>query len=218
MPSKSKAQYKLMEIASYNTDFAESRGIKQDAAREWHNEDRKKRKEEPEWYAKLPEKAEPETKKEKRKKPKPKKEKKPKGKPSAESSYVSPTTLGWASTESIKEDYDTDDYSEGPESTLSHQGKTFLVDELIKKSRDLDVVDFDITKLQWEVKEDPVDPKEDRVEQADLAVPVLVTEYAPGKWVTMDGFHRLTKAFHKGDKTIKARIVSDKIVRTLASI
>lgn len=71
MPSKSKAQYKIMEIASYNKEFADARGMDQKAAQEWHNEDKKKRKEEPKWYDALPEKAE--------KKPpaKPKKEKKP---------------------------------------------------------------------------------------------------------------------------------------------
>jgi hypothetical protein len=68
MPSKSKAQYKLMQIASYNKDFAENRGIDMDAAKEWHAEDKKKEKEDPAWFNKLPEKAESETAKKKKKK------------------------------------------------------------------------------------------------------------------------------------------------------
>jgi hypothetical protein len=63
MPSKSKAQYKLFEIASYNKDFAEARHINQEQAREWHAEDKKKRKEDPKWYDNLPEKAEDDDKK-----------------------------------------------------------------------------------------------------------------------------------------------------------
>lgn len=57
MPSKSKAQYKLFEIASYNKEFAEKRGMDQEQAREWHKEDKAKRKDDPDWYDALPEKA-----------------------------------------------------------------------------------------------------------------------------------------------------------------
>lgn len=66
MPSKSKAQYKLFEIASYNKDFAEARHINQEQAREWHKEDKEKRKEDPKWYDNLPEKAEDDDKKDKK--------------------------------------------------------------------------------------------------------------------------------------------------------
>lgn len=54
MPSKSKAQYRMMQIASYNKDFADKRKIKQSAAVEWHEADKKKRAEDPEWFRNLP--------------------------------------------------------------------------------------------------------------------------------------------------------------------
>lgn len=76
MPSKSKAQYKLFEIASYNKDFAEARHINQEQAREWHAEDKKKRKEDPKWYENLPDKAEDDDKKDKKKDDKKKEDKK----------------------------------------------------------------------------------------------------------------------------------------------
>lgn len=58
MPSHSKSQYKFMEMCSYNKKLAEARNIDQEVAREWHAEDEKKKKEDPEWFENLPEKAE----------------------------------------------------------------------------------------------------------------------------------------------------------------
>jgi len=84
MPSKSKAQYKLFEIASYNKDFAEARHINQEQAREWHAEDKKKRKEDPKWYENLPEKAEDDDKKDKKEKKSDKKKDDKKGDESME--------------------------------------------------------------------------------------------------------------------------------------
>lgn len=41
MPSKSEAQKRFFAAAANNTDFAKKAGIKQDVAKEWHNEDKK---------------------------------------------------------------------------------------------------------------------------------------------------------------------------------
>lgn len=58
MPSKSKKQYDLMKIASYNKDFADKRGISQEAAREWHKADKDMEKEDKDFYKNLPDHAE----------------------------------------------------------------------------------------------------------------------------------------------------------------
>lgn len=58
MPSSSKSQYKLMQFAAINKEFAEKKGIKQETAKEWHAADVAKKKEDPEWYDNLPEKFE----------------------------------------------------------------------------------------------------------------------------------------------------------------
>lgn len=58
MPSSSKSQYKLMQFAAINKEFAEKKGIKQETAKEWHAADVAKKKEDPEWYENLPEKFE----------------------------------------------------------------------------------------------------------------------------------------------------------------
>lgn len=51
MPSKSKAQAKLMRAAAHNPQFASKVGIKQSVAKEWSSHDTKKS------VAKLPKKA-----------------------------------------------------------------------------------------------------------------------------------------------------------------
>ena len=83
MPSKSKAQYKLMQIAAYNADFAKKRGLDQAIAREFHAEDKKKEKEDPEWFKNLPEKADTDKAPDKRDKTYRKKGKKGKGRKKA---------------------------------------------------------------------------------------------------------------------------------------
>lgn len=91
MPSKSKAQHKLMQIAAYNKEFAEKRNIDQAMAREWLEEDKKKMKEDPHFLDNLPEKAEDDdddAKKDKKKKHKGKSE------PSTESSAIQ-KFFGW---------------------------------------------------------------------------------------------------------------------------
>jgi hypothetical protein len=63
MPSKSKKQYDLMKIASYNKEFAEKRHIDQDAAREWHKADKEMEKKDKDFYKNLPDHAEDKKKK-----------------------------------------------------------------------------------------------------------------------------------------------------------
>lgn len=98
-----------------------------------------------------------------------------------------------------------------------------------KKLRELDVpvVDFEIEKLLWNFdlplweKEGTDDwnltPREvinntegsrihrERVGEADLQFPILLTE-KNGKWLVIDGVHRLVKAFEANHKTIKVKI------------
>lgn len=57
-----------------------------------------------------------------------------------------------------------------------------------------------------------------RVNRADKSIRVIVTEYEPGKFVTMDGFHRVVKAIQGGDKTIPAVIVSKAMILQLPEV
>ncbi len=104
-----------------------------------------------------------------------------------------------------------------------------------KKLRELDVpvVDFKIEKLIWNFdlplwEKDGTDdwnltPRgvidnisgskihRERVMEADLQFPILLIE-KNGKWLVIDGVHRLVKAFEAGHQTIKAKIFTQKMV------
>ena len=58
MPSTSKSQYRFWRMCANNPEFAESRGISKETAKEWHDADKKKKKDDPEWYENLPDKVE----------------------------------------------------------------------------------------------------------------------------------------------------------------
>ncbi len=108
-------------------------------------------------------------------------------------------------------------YEEGPESTFSHQGVVYKVDDLLKVTRRLaPAKDFPLSELVWMV--DDTSYVKQRVQDADLKYPVLVTEYAPGKFVTLDGYHRVVKAVQAGHTTIKAVIVPEYLVKQLPSV
>ncbi len=101
-------------------------------------------------------------------------------------------------------------YREGPTSTFRHQGNTYLVDELLALTKHLKSVDFPLSKLAWMVEDLSIDDIT-RVKNADLSYPIIVNEYTPGKFVTLDGYHRVVKAIQKNLKYIKA-IVVDKTI------
>lgn len=47
-----------------------------------------------------------------------------------------------------------------------------------------------------------------RSEQSELSFPIIIAKGIDGKWsMILDGHHRLLKAFNKGEKMIKARVL-----------
>lgn len=109
----------------------------------------------------------------------------------------------------------SEEYSEGKGSTFTHQGKCFLVDDLLALAKSKSTIDFDLAKLQW-MTDQPSDA--DRVANANTNIPVIVIEYEPNKWVTLDGFHRVCKAIAGGSPTIAAKIVTERDLDTLKQI
>lgn len=107
-------------------------------------------------------------------------------------------------------------YTEGADSTFTHMGKTYGVDELLSLTSDLEVVQLSLDKLKWMV-EDDYDVK--RMRAADTSVPVLVYRLPNRNWVTLDGYHRVVKAIRLDKlKTISAKIVSDKLFQQLTAL
>lgn len=105
-------------------------------------------------------------------------------------------------------------YSEGDDSTFTHMGKTYSVDELLSLTRDLEVTQLSLDKLKWMVEED-YDVK--RMRAANTSVPILVYRLPNRNWVTLDGYHRVVKAIRLDKlKTISVKIVTDKLFQQLS--
>jgi ParB-like nuclease domain len=95
-------------------------------------------------------------------------------------------------------------YLEGPSSTVTHLGKTYLVDDLIQRSLSSPVVRLPVKDLAWVFSYDT--PRPERVLEADPSTPILVTK-AQGRLVVIDGLHRLKKAQSLGHTDIAARVL-----------
>ncbi|MNC45733.1 hypothetical protein D3C87_999780 [compost metagenome] len=104
-------------------------------------------------------------------------------------------------------------YSEGPDSTFTHMGKTYSVDRLLAVTRNAPIVDFPLDRVTWMIDDD-YDVK--RMRNADTSVAICVTQLPTGEWVTLDGYHRVIKAFYvEKRKTIPAKIVTEQLFKQL---
>lgn len=96
-------------------------------------------------------------------------------------------------------------YSEGPESTVTHEGQNYLVDDLLNMKGPIE--NIQISKLDWILDETTVD--QDRVGKADLSFPIVVMKTKKYGYVVLDGVHRLSLAKLMGNKTIKAKMINE---------
>lgn len=88
-------------------------------------------------------------------------------------------------------------YQEEKDSTVTHAGIEYSVNKLLADSEDSEVSDIEVSKLEWIIDGDkPVDSQGNtltRMKDADITKPILITKWK-GKWVVLDGIHRLLKA------------------------
>lgn len=92
-----------------------------------------------------------------------------------------------------------------PDSTFTHNGKTYDLNPILRKANALPVVSIPVSKLEWVLEHSTPDP--DRVSAADISVPVLVVDDPQFGHTAIDGLHRLTKAIDQGKSHIPARMV-----------
>lgn len=87
---------------------------------------------------------------------------------------------------------------------------------MLKVTKGLPTVDLPINKLLW-MLDGITELDEERVSKVDLNYPVIVQELARGKgrFVTLDGFHRVVRAASEGHMTIKAIVVNDALITKL---
>lgn len=110
-------------------------------------------------------------------------------------------------------------YKEGEDSTFTHFGKEYSVDELISLTAKKSVKSLEISRLEWVF--DYSTPDEERVEEADLYHPIIVTkDIVDGKelYIVLDGLHRLAKAKRLGKKYINCFIIPKDEIKNLREI
>lgn len=86
-------------------------------------------------------------------------------------------------------------YTEGQDSTVSHNGKEYRVDDLLKICKSKPTTDLPVKDLKWILQYTTVEPS--RVDSADITVPIIVLK-EKSRFVVLDGAHRLTKAVKEG--------------------
>lgn len=96
-------------------------------------------------------------------------------------------------------------YQEESDSTLTHEGRQYNLNQLLKDAHDRPTKRMKVSELAWVLDHTTVE--EERIDKADPSAPVLVTE-SDGKKVVIDGAHRLAKAKRQGKRTIPARLVT----------
>lgn len=98
-------------------------------------------------------------------------------------------------------------YQEEPGSSFTHAGKKYDLNKVLTLTRDRAVTSFPIAELEWVLKFSK--PESARVTASDPDVPVLIHRL-DGKYVVVDGLHRLVKAKREGRPTIKGKVVYDR--------
>lgn len=98
-------------------------------------------------------------------------------------------------------------YKEGSSSTATHNGKEYSLDVLFKRTHGRVPIDIKVSKLSWVLEYAEVD--EDRVNAADVNVPLLVYDDQKYGLTAIDGAHRLTKATRLHLDTVPAIILTD---------
>lgn len=98
-------------------------------------------------------------------------------------------------------------YQEEKGSNFTHDGKDYDLNKILKLVDKQDEIEVKVDDLEWEIEEELSADDDERVKNADLNAPILVTKWED-KLVTVDGYHRLIKAVRDGVKELPAKEVS----------
>ena len=105
------------------------------------------------------------------------------------------------------------EYREAGLGTFTHDDHRYNLNKLFKLTENIIVEDFTVDDLSWVLEYDTPDPE--RVDQADVTVPILVTraiEDGEERLVVVDGLHRLARAIQDDLLTIQGKMVSEDIL------
>lgn len=95
-------------------------------------------------------------------------------------------------------------YQEEPTGAFTHDGKKYNLNKYLEIGALKPVTMLPTSELKWVLKYDT--PDIDRLKKADISAPLLVTKWK-GRYVAVDGLHRLTKAVQENVSTLPCKIV-----------
>lgn len=105
-------------------------------------------------------------------------------------------------------------YREGEESTFTHDGQEYSLDQVLAQVENEPITTFQTDELTWVLPYTDIEPE--RVEKADTKAPVLVAISDEGQPTVVDGAHRLSKAEKEGQETVPSHLVSDTVLAKAA--
>jgi hypothetical protein len=111
-------------------------------------------------------------------------------------------------SEFTKQDVAEGSYREG--GSITHDGVEYDFDRVMSIAEKLPTKTCSVDKLSWILKYDT--PNKERLERADITVPLIVTKSSNGKLAAIDGLHRLAKAVRDNVKTLPVKYVSPKML------
>lgn len=109
-------------------------------------------------------------------------------------------------------------YSEGLDRTFTHQGKTYrVVDIFVAVESQLELI-IECADLTWIFDTVTSRPDPRKVAKADTTIPIIISQLIDGRYVVLDGLHRLAKTVVNGDLRIWAKFISAKRLAELPEV
>lgn len=96
-------------------------------------------------------------------------------------------------------------YQEEADSTFTHNGKTYVLNDMLRRAKSLPVKDVPVMWIAWCASEDKSKSDRERTDRADLDAPILYTVDPVYGHVVLDGAHRTAKAVKQNKKTLPGR-------------
>ena len=94
-------------------------------------------------------------------------------------------------------------YREG--GSITHDGVEYDFDSVMSIAEKMPTKTCSVDKLSWVLEYDT--PNKERLERADITVPLIVTKSVNGKLAAIDGLHRLAKAVRDNVKTLPVKYI-----------
>ena len=103
---------------------------------------------------------------------------------------------------------------------FTHNGKKYDINNLFKLTHEIEVEEFNVSDIEWIINKDepcyscrkgPQTWHEERVQNADLKTPIIVTK-SNNKFVVLDGVHRLEKAVSLNKDKILGKFIAEDLL------